>query len=92
MHELNPAGRPASIITMVPIIQDVQKIRRDFVDISPPSCARGASNLIVNGLDNFINGYIASMGYEDTLWERKLRKGEEDFSNGMDQLTVLLDE
>ncbi len=80
-----------SRIALGPIIQDMQRIRRDIADVSVPSCVQGASSLIVNGMDNIVNAFIDFMGdVSDTLVQRKLNQGLLDLNNGTEQLIALV--
>ena len=83
------AGLSASGITLESVIQDMQRIKRDIANVSPPSCVQGTSDLIVNGMNSIINVFIGFMGDEYTPVQRRLSQGWLDLNNGTDQLVAL---
>jgi len=77
-------------VALAPVVQDLQRIKRDVADIPAPSCARSASNLIIRGMDGVVNGFVDFMAdVSDTLAQRELEQGLLDITNGTEQLAAL---
>jgi hypothetical protein len=77
-------------IALGPIIQDMQRIRREVSNIQAPSCAQHASGLLISGMDGVVEGFIDFMGdTSDSVVERELSQGLTDMNNGLDQLIAL---
>lgn len=77
-------------IALGPVIQDMQRIRREVMDISAPNCVQGASYLILDGMSGIIEGFIDFMGnVNERTVQRKLTQGILNLTNGSDQLAAL---
>jgi hypothetical protein len=77
-------------IALSPIIQDLQRIRRDIIDVPAPDCAQRAANLLISGMNNVINGFVDFVGEAgDATVEREISQGVLEMTNGFDQLSAL---
>jgi len=77
-------------IALAPLIQDMQRLRRDIQKVAPPDCARPASSLLMNGIDGIINGFTSFLANDpDATVSRRLNQGMLDFDNGFSQLSAL---
>lgn len=93
LQEFNDAYQLASSTPRISLgdrIQELQRIRRSIADVSAPDCARQASNLVLSGLDNIINGFIdfLALAGEATV-QRETDQGILELGNGLDQLSAL---
>jgi len=76
---------------LAPAIQEMKRIRDEFIKILPPGCAQNATNLIVSGMNCYINAYIdyETNGLTSEPANRNMSQGIIDWEDGFNQLTAL---
>jgi hypothetical protein len=79
-------------ISLPPVIQELQQLRRSISDIPAPRCALGAASLLVTSLDEIINAMISFLGDEsEKSISRQFDQGVLDMRNANEQLVALAD-
>lgn len=77
-------------IALSPVVQDMQRLRRDAADVAAPSCAHDASGLLIIGMDDVVAGFVDFMGESgDVVVERQLTAGILEIATARGQLDAL---
>lgn len=77
-------------IALSAVVQDMQEIRRDLADVTSPDCAEHGRALLMDGLGNVIDAYLAFMRDEsEACVAIRMRQGADQLSTALDELSAL---